>query len=51
MDTNLGSITLLHRRNTPQQQRLTLPQHKGLEKVVQANKHKKQAVVAILIFN
>jgi hypothetical protein len=42
---------LLHTRNTPQCQRQTLPQIKGLEIILQANGLKKQAEVAILISN
>ena len=44
MDTKTGSILLLHTRNTPQPQRQTLTQRKGLGP-------KKQACVDILISN
>ena len=45
------SILLLHTRNTPQPQRQTSPQSKGLGKKIQLNGPKKQAGVAILISN
>ena len=51
MDTKAGSILLLYTRNTPQSQRLILPQSKGWEKVFQSNGSKKQAGVAILTSN
>jgi hypothetical protein len=42
---------LLLTRNTPQQHRLILSQHKGLEIFFQANSHKKKVAVAILLSN
>jgi hypothetical protein len=47
----VGSIIFLHIRNTSQKQKQTLHQSKGLKKVFQTNGPKKQAGVAILIFN
>jgi hypothetical protein len=41
-----GSSILPHTRNTPQKDRLTLLQVKGLEKIFQANGTKKQLGVA-----
>ena len=49
MNMNTGPNILLFTRNTPQPQRETLPQSKGLEKAFQSNGLKKQAGVAILI--
>jgi hypothetical protein len=43
MDAKLGSIIQLYTRN--------IPYGKGLEKVIQANRPKDQAGIAILIFN
>ena len=52
MDMKTESILLLHTRNTPQLQRQTLPQSKGLgKKIFQSNGPKKQAGVAIVIAN
>lgn len=45
------SLLLLHPRNTPQHQRLALPQGKRLKKIFQANGPKKQAGIAHLISN
>ena len=49
MNMKAGSSLLLYTRNTPQPQRQTLPQSKGLGKFFQSNGPKKQAGVAILI--
>ena len=51
MDTKTGSKILLFTRNTPQPQRQSSTQSKGLGKGFQANEPKKQAGVAILISN
>ena len=51
MDGKAGSHILLLTRNTPQTQRQTFIQSKGLEKVFQSNGPKKQAGVALLISN
>ena len=49
MDTKAESILLLYTRNTPQPQRQTLPQSKGLGNIFQSNGPKKQSGVVILI--
>ena len=50
LDTKTESILLLHARNTPQLQRQTLPQRKGVEKIFQSMDPKKNGI-AILISN
>ena len=51
LDVKTESILLLQKRNTPQPQRQTSPQSKGLGNIFQSNGPKKLAGVAILISN